>query len=325
MISKPKNKMYLISSPLHNHPSIDTVFALEGELSKLPNWEIKKAYSKLLSKILMKIFKADYFLKFIRSNKKYFVVVMNINAIPDRCFPFIYFRAKKKVMYLFDAWEPLFPKIKKVLNQLKIDMVFIQAKQSAEILSEELKNIKFYWIPEGLDVHNYYHADFKNKDIDVIQFGRKYDLYHEKIVKYCSKSYTNYLYAKVTGEIVFKKKEELINALSRSKISICFPSSITHIERTGKISTLTKRYLESMACKCLIVGKMPDDMRHLFDYNPIIEADLNNPETQLKDILENYDRYFPLIEKNYLEVQKHHWKNRVHDMKKILEREFGGN
>ena len=322
MINKSKNKIYLISSPLHNHPSIDTIFALEGELLRLTNWEVKKAFSKFKTKILMKIFKLNYILKLIPSKKKYFVVVMNINAISERCFPFIYLRAKKKAMYLFDAWEPLFPTIKKELNQLKVDIVFIQAKQSAEILNDELKNIKIYWIPEGLDINSYNYADYKSKDIDVIQIGRKYDFYHEKIVNYCFKNQISYLYAKISGEIMFKRKEEFIDALSRAKISICFPSSVTHPERSGKISTLTKRYLESMACKCLIIGKMPDDMLCLFDYNPIIEADLNNPEIQIKEILENYDRYFPLIEKNYLEVQKHDWKNRVYDMKKIMEQEF---
>ena len=323
MTNKPKNKMYLISSPLHNHPSIDTVFELEHELLRLTNWKVKRAYSKFAAKILMKIFKANYILKLIPSNQKYFVVVMDINAISERCFPFFFFKAKKKAMYLFDAWEPLFPTIKSELNQLKVDIVFIQAEQSAEILKDELKNIKIYWIPEGLDINNYNYADYKSKDIDVIQIGRKYDLYHNKIINYCVSNRISYMYNKVEGELAFKTKEELINSLSRAKISICFPSAITHPGRSGKISTLTKRYLESMASKCLIVGKIPDDMRGLFDYNPIIEADLNNPEVQLKEILENYNKYIPLIEKNYLEVkEKHQWKNRVYDMKKIMEQEF---
>jgi hypothetical protein len=69
--------------------------------------------------------------------------------------------------------------------------------------------------------------------------------------------------------------------LANSKISICVPSDITHPERTGNISTITNRYLQSMASKCLILGKLPHDMLHLFDYNHIIEIDEENPVLQI--------------------------------------------
>jgi len=57
---------------------------------------------------------------------------------------------------------------------------------------------------------------------------------------------------------------------------------------------------------------MPYDMSFLFDYIPIIEADLQHPATQLKHVIENYETYIPLVEKNYKEIsEKHQWVNRV--------------
>jgi hypothetical protein len=109
-----------------------------------------------------------------------------------------------------------------------------------------------------------------------------------------------------------------INGLARSKVSICFPSSITHPERAGKIETMTIRYLQSMVSKNLIIGKTPEEMITLFGYNPVIEVDMEDPVSQLNEILNNYNEYTGLIEKNYSAVVKDHtWRNRWQSIKEI--------
>ena len=78
-----------------------------------------------------------------------------------------------------------------------------------------------------------------------------------------------------------------------------------------------------MASKCLIVGYVPDDMKYLFDYNPIIQIDMKNPTQQINDILKKFSEYTKLIQKNYLEVkEKHQWKNRVAVIQSILEKKL---
>src|SRR5690606_6718308 len=107
-------------------------------------------------------------------------------------------------------------------------------------------------------------------------------------------------------------QEDFVNGLAEARISVCFPASDTHPSRAGGISKVTMRYFQSMASKCLIIGKAPDEMKYLFDYNPVIEVDNSEPEGQLEEILSNYEKYLPLIEKNYTEVlKKHQYKNRV--------------
>jgi ATP-dependent exoDNAse (exonuclease V) alpha subunit len=60
-------------------------------------------------------------------------------------------------------------------------------------------------------------------------------------------------------------------------------------------------------------------MLHLFDYNPIIEIDEENPVVQIESILANFDRYIPLIEKNYKVVKDfHNWDNRVTQIENFI-------
>ncbi|MES2411906.1 MAG: hypothetical protein V4535_10735, partial [Bacteroidota bacterium] len=158
---------------------------------------------------------------------------------------------------------------------------------------------------------------YHKRTTDVLQLGRKWNEYHDKI-----KAIENnlvYQYEKQPGQIIFKTREDFLEGLANSKISICVPSDITHPERTGKISTLTNRYLQSMASRCLILGKLPYDMQYLFDYNPIVEIDDENPVAQINSILENYNSYIPLIEKNYETVAKYHnWNARITQMENFI-------
>jgi hypothetical protein len=82
---------------------------------------------------------------------------------------------------------------------------------------------------------------------------------------------------------------------------------------------MTWRYLQSMASKCLILGKVPDEMRQLFDYCPIVEIDVDDPEGQLRQVLSEYMSYLPLIERNYAFVEKsHQWPNRIEMMQQYF-------
>jgi hypothetical protein len=74
-----------------------------------------------------------------------------------------------------------------------------------------------------------------------------------------------------------------------------------------------------MASGCLILGRMPNEMRALFDYEPMIEIDLEQPAAQLAQILSEYERYLPLIERNLEEVRRRHqWTNRLETIERIL-------
>jgi len=243
----------------------------------------------------------------IKGNGEYFVVLMGTEL--KKCFPY-FLSAKSKSVYLFDAWPKNHRIIEAFLDRFDIANAFFSSCQVAEMFAKKMK-CKCFWVPEGIDVKEYKYNEQTKRDIDVIQFGRKYNWYHEQIAPVLKKRNKVYLYAKKEGEIVFPTKNGFVDGLSRSKISICFPSSITHPEKSGDVSTLTARYLQSMAAKCLVVGIMPNEMRQIFGYDPVVEIDERNPGKHLLSILHEYERYLPLIEKNYRTIREEHtWSKR---------------
>lgn len=242
------------------------------------------------------------------SENHYFAVLMGpdfLKCLPRFCF------AGQKGIYMFDAWPQSHGIIKTFLDGFDVGYAFFSSSQVAERLQGIVRRTKCYWIPEGIEPAQYRFYSHEMKDIDVLALGRKYDAYHEQIVHTLRNDRKEYLYEKVKGETIFPTREEFVNGLARSKISICVPSSITHPSRTGDIQTMTVRYLQSMVSKCLIVGHAPEEMIRLFGYNPVIEIERQDPGNQLRFILKNYGDYLSLVEQNYSAVIEHHtWRRR---------------
>jgi hypothetical protein len=231
--------------------------------------------------------------------------------------PFLY-NADNSI-YIFDAWPAYQDRIENFIRVMRIRNAFFSSRNAAELFAGKGLDCKMTWVPEAISAANYRFEDYARKDISVLAFGRRYDAYHQKIVDRLAEKNIPYLYEKVIKEIVFPTREDFIDGLARTKISICIPSSISHPGKAGKISTMTIRYLQSMASKCLIVGYMPDEMKELFDYTPIVEIDDNDPAGQLIDILKNFERYIPLIERNYAYIREHHtWESRWRTIRAAL-------
>ncbi len=233
-----------------------------------------------------------------------------------------FFLRKRNVVYFFDAWPEYHRDIERFLRTCHVDTVFFSSKQVTETFRKINADFRCYWLPEAVNVTAYQCLPYAEKTIDVLQFGRRYDLYHQQIAKPLEEHGYSYLYEKQKGQVVFPTRGEFVEGLARSRISICFPCNLTHPDRSGDVSTMTVRYLQSMASKCLIVGTMPEEMRELFGYDPVVKVDISDPAGQLLTILRNYHQYIPLIEKNYAAVRLYHtWNHRCEAMMDILNTE----
>lgn len=311
--------MILIKTKPYNLPSYDAIEEFQNSFFNIEQkYEVNtKTERRIIQKLIQYSPKMFKYLKF---NKKYddiFTILMSPHDI-YKLFP-LGFLSKRKHIYIYDLWQPEYKYFEKCLYNLDISSVFFSSRQTYEYFNKNIKdlNTNFYWIPEAITPKTYKYLDYDNKDIDILSFGRKYDYYHKSIIDYTEKNNITYIYQK--DKIVFPDKISFIEGLSKSKISICFPASTTHKDTVGDISKITMRYFQSMASKCLILGKAPKDMKYLFDYNPIIEIDEKNSCEQLKEILYNYKDYIPLIEKNYREVtNKHLYENRVNEILSII-------
>lgn len=305
----------LVKTNFNHHVSMDLYYEFEARIINKPNWEIINGVGSIQARVLRQLLKFIPPIQLpIKKHKNYVV----IGYQKEKFFPYFHFNADLKVLWMYDAWEPLFDEIEKTIRAYKINLVFTASKQSADYFNTlNIPNFQSHWIPEGIDVTQYQFIPYHERTTDILQLGRKWNEYHEKI-----KTVENdlvYQYEKKAGQIIFPTREEFLFGLANSKISICVPSNITHPKVTGYISTITNRFLQSMASRCLILGKLPHDMLHLFDYNPIIEIDEENPVTQIETILANFDTYIPLIEKNYEVVKNfHNWDNRVTQIENFI-------
>ncbi len=216
-----------------------------------------------------------------------------------------------RCLYLFDAWPSTYSRIIQVARCWGVDHLFVSASQAADALGALLPECRVSWVPEGVNPEQYRSLPAADRDIDVVQFGRKHDLYHEAVQAGFAKAGRSYVYEETKGTMVYPTRRAFVDGLSRAKISVCFPSSVTHPARSADTETMTQRYLQSMAARCLVVGQAPSEMIRLFGYDPLIEADLTDPAGQLIDILDSYDDYLPLVDRNQRVVNKNHtWAHR---------------
>lgn len=217
-------------------------------------------------------------------------------------------KSKYRILYLFDAWPQKHERIECIVKHLKINVLFVSSSQAAAQLQSRLPETHVCFCPEACKVDEYEFKPFPERSIDVLQLGRRYEIVHMALM---ADKNLNYLYQKESGSLVFATQELLKKGFADSKISVCFPKSITHPKESGGIETVTNRYFQSMASKCVLVGKAPAELISLFGYNPVVELDLKNPLRHITEIINQIQEYESLVEENYRVLRQNHtWANR---------------
>ncbi|MBN2039382.1 MAG: hypothetical protein JW864_05035 [Spirochaetes bacterium] len=307
-------RLIKIKNVAAHHVSMADVDDFESSILELSSPEI--CYESVYLRKLIKPSVALIINKLCLKNRAPAFCISMGASVVSRGIPHMFF-SSGNILYLFDAWPETYNSIKKIIKAFNIDLLLVSSAESAEKLRDILPDIVVEYCPEGCRTGIYRAAEYKEKDIDVIQIGRKYDLWHNKVLDKFHQNSVSYIYEKVKGEVIFQNRNDFINGLGRSRISVCFPKSLTHPYQSGGVTTMTQRYLQSVASKCLILGVIPDEMKKLFGYDPGVAVDMRDPAGQIMDILYNFNDYIPLIEKNFTECINHHgWDKR---WSKILE------
>jgi hypothetical protein len=239
------------------------------------------------------------------------VFVTCMSPSESKLLPFAYWT--EIIPYCFDCWEPGYEAWKSFFSRHRVRLAFFPARQSAQYFAKALPAMKSVWLPEATDPSEYQHEiKLVDRDIDVLELGRKHDGFHSSIAPVLAAKKRVHLFEKAKGEIVFADKASFTNGIGRSKISVCFPCSQTHVQRSGSIETVTHRYFESIASKCIILGHGPAELSDLFGYNPVVEIETGREGAQIESVLSNLDSFQDLVERNYerlLEVGT--WRSRV--------------
>jgi hypothetical protein len=246
----------------------------------------------------------------------YLVICMGVAEY--RLFPFSCCR--EVVVYCFDCWPATYEGWETFFRRNRIRLAFFSASRAAEYFSARIPSMQSVWLPEAVDPDAYLNSKrLEERSIDVLELGRKHDLFHQAITQKLKENHRKHLYELQKGRIIFPTREALVKGLSDSKISVCFPCSLTHPERSGDVETVTHRYFESMASGCLILGKCPQELVDIFGYNPVIEADWHDPYGQIDDILQNPGNYQDLVHRNYRRLMEvGTWRLRARSMIEVI-------
>jgi hypothetical protein len=239
------------------------------------------------------------------------VFVTCMSASNSQLLPFSYWT--EIIPYCFDCWEPDYDLWKIFFLRHRVRLAFFSARQSAQHFASVLPEMSSEWLPEATDPSEYQPGKLlRDRNIDVLKLGRRHEQFHASVTQTLQTTKLVHLFERTKGEIVFPDKESFRCGLGSTKISVCFPCSQTHAERSGSIETVTHRYFESMASKCVLLGHSPVELTDLFGYYPVIEVEPGGEVGQIESILSNLDSFQDLVERNYtrlLEVGT--WRTRI--------------
>lgn len=256
------------------------------------------------------------------SGTAYFVPIMLLSEA--RLFPQCYFA--ETIVYAFDCWPALYGRWEKFFRRHRMRIAFFSARSSAEHFTKALSDMESIWLPEAVEASQYDgNKPLEQRSIDVLELGRRWDRYHDQIVAPLAKAGRVHKFQSAPGQIIFPTTAELTAGFADAKISICFPSSLTHPQRSGDVETVTHRYFESMASRCIVVGHCPVELEALFGYNPVVEAETENAAGQIEAILRAPDAYAALVERNHARLMEvGTWDVRVATLLAVLrERGYG--
>lgn len=303
----------------------------EADLVRYSGWRPVQGSINVLERIFEKFFLPrlryrtfPFNLPRLQRNSLYFASLSGIEYI--KIFRHFSFQARLKAIYQFDSWAHDHAVNENAFRSFGINIAFVSIKGAAEYFNHlRIPGFKAYWIPEAVSCDRYRWLEYGDKHIDFLQYGRRWDWLHEQLLPFCRARTLRYQHPHDLDrdKSQFRSREALLDALAATRIAICVPKTITH-PRTHDLPTLTTRFFECMASKCLILGHAPEDLIALFGYNPVVEVDHSDPGGQLAHLQEHYLGFVPLIEKNYQTTrERHQWKNRVDDIGRIMDEVLG--
>lgn len=238
-----------------------------------------------------------------------FVAMMGYSE--GRTLPFSYWA--ELVPYVFDCWPNEYGRWTAFFKRHRVRLAFFSARQSAEYFRREIPAMRSVWLPEAVDPGEYLPSRrLADRDVDVVELGRKHDLFHSVVVAGLAESGTVHRFERFPKEKIYPTRRALVDGLASSRISVCFPRSMTHPRYTGGVETVTHRYFESIASGCIILGHCPDELLNLFGYNPVVEVEWGDEVAQVERILASVHSYQDQVDANYrrlLEVGT--WRHRA--------------
>ncbi len=192
--------MKLIIDKTYGHFAKNVMAEFEETIQRLSRLATRETTNEFINTNILRFLRRfPYKGRMVPKGKEdYFVVVMGIWVL-WKAFPYFLY-ARKRHIYLFDAWFESHLVIERLINILGIDTVFFSSLTAKKIFEKTNRNCTCLWIPEGLVPEEYSPYPYEEKNIDVLNFGRKWDWYHEKVVASLAQNNKSYLNFRISCE-----------------------------------------------------------------------------------------------------------------------------
>ena len=201
------------------------------------------------------------------------------------------------VPMLWDVWPHNVPPLVKFVKRNKVRLIFCTSSQTVERLRGLLPETRVVWVPEGIKVAAYpCGSKLKDRLVDIVSYGRQMRSVVDLLRDYARDKQIKALFRSGKAHL-FANFEELTAGLRSSKVTICYPQSITHPEYAKGLETLTQRYWEAMLSGTLLAGHAPRELVEVCGYNPVIELG-ESPCKILDEVLLHIDEWQALADKN---------------------------
>lgn len=209
---------------------------------------------------------------------------------------------------IWDCWPSFWETIEKFFRKHNVKTAFFTSSQTADHFKSVFPTCNIFHLPEGIDTQIYKPGKpLRERSIDYLEYGRcscivdsaKLD---DSINVVSSRNELNGL----------ATREDLVNALADSKITIAMTRLDNQPEIAEGIDTLTQRYWECMLSGVILLGRAPLELINFIGYDPTVKIELDNVNMQIKYILSHIENFQDLVDRNRsVALQKGNWSGRI--------------
>ena len=206
------------------------------------------------------------------------------------------------------CWPSFWVAMEKFLRKHNVRTAFFTSSQTADHFKSVFPTCNIFHLPEGIDTQIYKPGKpLRERSIDYLEYGRcscivdsaKLD---DSINVVSSRNELNGL----------ATREDLVNALADSKITIAMTRLDNQPEIAEGIDTLTQRYWECMLSGVILLGRAPLELINFIGYDPTVKIELDNVNMQIKYILSHIENFQDLVDRNRsVALQKGDWSGRI--------------
>lgn len=234
-------------------------------------------------------------------------------ALRKRFMPLLEDASHKKLIYLFDTWEPGWKELERSLNRAKGVQAVLMSSLQATAHFQGRFSFPVSWLPQAANSKefNLTAGEWSKKKNIILNIGRTNKLLNVFFEKFAEKHGYEYIRPLVYGEVNFQSREELLKVLHQSKIVVVHPHNLDSPEITGCVSTLTARYFEAYQSSAVVCGFKPssNEFDEVLTGMPFVSyEEPKSFETGLLDALEHPGKW---IDAGLRCQSMHTWERRL--------------